>query len=271
MTTQRASQRASAPASMWLGALWLAALPGAIVRADDTPAQPPPQHEWIGKGQAGFLDSKGNSTGESINAALDMSRYDDDWKNAAHVEGFYGKSGEVVSAERWIVNEQTDYTITPKTFAFGGLRFEHDQFDGFVYQASVTAGLGYKLLDTTSDKLTVQAGPGFKRYRPETIVKDPGGSGAVVDRIPLVTEREAIATVGVDYAHSFNKSTTLTNKLLYEYGSQNTLTTDQIALAVKMTPALALSVGYQFTDNSNPPVPLKKVDTVTTVNLVYAF
>ena len=251
--------------------LLLAASPAAVVRADDTPAAPPPQHEWIGKGQAGFLDAKGNSTGESINGALDLSRYDDAWKNALHLEAFYGKSGEVVSAERWIVNEQTDYTLTTRTFAFGGLRFEHDRYDGFVYQASITAGLGYKVLDTTSDKLTVQVGPGFKRFRPETLVKDPGGSGAVVDRIPLDTDSEAIAAVGVDYAHSFNKTTTLSNKLLVEYGSLNTLTTDQVALAVKMSTALALSVGYQITDNSKPPSPLKKVDTVTTVNLVYAF
>jgi putative salt-induced outer membrane protein len=251
--------------------LLLVAAHSAPVQADDTPAPPPPQHEWIGKGQAGFLDSKGNSTGESINGALDLSRYDGDWKNALHVEGFYGKSGDVVSAERWIVNEQTDYTITSKTFAFGGLRFEHDQFDGFVYQASITAGMGYKILDTASDKFTVQAGAGFKRFQAETIDKNPDGSGEVVSRIPLDTQSEAIATAGVDYAHSFNKATTLSNKLLLEYGTQNTLTTDQLALAVKMSTKLALSVGYQITDNSKPPMPLKKVDTVTTVNLVYAF
>jgi putative salt-induced outer membrane protein YdiY len=59
--------------------------------------------------------------------------------------------------------------------------------------------------------------------------------------------------------------------LLVEYGSANSLTTDQVALAVKMSTKLALSVGYQFTENSKPPTPLKKVDTVTTVNLVYSF
>jgi len=251
--------------------LLLIAARSAPVKADDAPAPPPPQHEWTGKGQAGFQDSKGNSTGESINAVLDLSRYDGDWKNALHVEGFYGKSGDVVSAERWIVNEQTDYTITSKTFAFGGLRFEHDEFDGFDYQASITAGLGYKIFDTASNKFTVQGGAGFKRFEPETITQNPDGNGEVVARIPLGTQSEAIATVGVDYTHSFNKATALSNKLLVEYGSQNTLSTDQLALAVKMSTKLALSVGYQVTNNSKPPMPLKKVDTVTTVNLVYAF
>ncbi len=249
--------------------LMIAAMSAAAVRADDTP--PPPQHEWIGKGQAGFLDARGNSTGESINAMLDLARYDGDWKNALHVEGFYGKSGEVLSAERWIVKEQTDYTLSGDFFGFGGLRFEHDEFDGFVYQASFTLGAGYKILDTEPDKLSVQAGPGFKRFRPEEITKSPDGSGAVLFRVPQEAQSEAIADVEVDYAHTFSKSTTLSNKLLVQYGSANSLTTDQIALAVKMSTKLALSVGYQFTENSKPPAPLKKVDTVTTVNLVYSF
>jgi len=250
-------------------ALAVAALPATHVRADDTPAPPPPQHEWIGKGQAGFLDAKGNSTGESINGMLDLTRYDGDWKNALHVEGYYGKSADVLSAERWIVKEQTDYTITGDFFGFGGLRFEHDEFDGFVYQASFTLGAGYKILDTASDKLTVQAGPGFKRFRPENITKN--GSGEVILRMPLEAQSEAIADAEVDYAHTFSPSTTLSNKLVVEYGSANSLTTDQVALAVKMSTKLALSVGYQFTENSKPPVGLKKVDTVTTVNLVYSF
>ena len=241
-----------------------------LARADDAPAPiPPPQHEWIGKGQFGFLDSKGNSDGESINGNIDMLRYDDAWKNEAYAEGLYGKSAGVISAERWLVREQTDYTITTKTFAFGGLRFEHDLFDGFVYQASITAGVGYKFIDSDNDKLTGQVGPGFRRLRPETLSKDD--SGAVVERIPLAAESEVIATVGVDYLHKFNQTTSVTNKLLVEHGSTDTLAHDEIALTVKMSTRLALSVGYAITDNSNPPTPLKKVDTVSTVNLVFAF
>jgi putative salt-induced outer membrane protein len=248
----------------------IAVLPAAIVRADDAPAPPPPQHEWIGKGQFGFLDSKGNSDAESINGAIDMSRIDDAWKNAFHIEGLYGKSAGIVSAERILGREQTDYAISTNTFAFGGLRYEHDEFDGFQYQASLTGGVGYKFIDSDADKLTAQIGAGYRRIRPETITKDPD-SGAVVSRVPLDATGEAIGTVGIDYLHKFTPTTTLTNKFLVEYGSANTLAHDEIALAVKMSTRLALSVGYAITDNSNPPAPLKKVDTVTTVNLVFGF
>src|ERR1700736_577429 len=92
----------------------LIAVSPAIASADDAP--PPPQHQWIGKGQLGFLESKGNSDAESINGSIDLSRYDADWKNAFYVGGLYGKSAGIVSAERWETREQTDYAISPKTF-----------------------------------------------------------------------------------------------------------------------------------------------------------
>jgi putative salt-induced outer membrane protein len=87
----------------------------------------------------------------------------------------------------------------------------------------------------------------------------------------LDAQSEAIGTVSVDYSHAFNKSTILSNKLLVESGTLNTLINDNIALTVKMSEKLALSVGYGIMDNTKPTPPSKKVDTVTTVNLVFAF
>jgi len=243
--------------------------PAVGVLADDAPAPPPPMGVWIGKGQFGFLDSHGNSDAESANAKLDLLRYDGAWKNELYFGGLYGKSSGITSAERIEAHSQSNYTISGDFFAFGGLRYEHDEFDGFQYQASITVGLGYKVLDTKSDKLIVQVGAGYGRLRPETIDKD--ADGAVVSRTPLDSQSEALGTLGVDYSHAFNKSTMLSNKLLVESGSLNTNINDQIALTVKMSEKLALSVGYGFLDNTKPTPPTKKIDTVATVNLVFAF
>jgi len=247
----------------------LIALSSASVAWADATPPPPPQHEWIGKGQFGFLDSKGNANSASVNGNIDMSRYDDAWKNELYLSGLYGSNTGVVSAERLEAREQSNYTISTGTFAFGGLRYEHDLFDGFQYQESITGGAGYKFLDADGDKLTAQAGPGYRRLRPEVIVR--GNNGAVTSRTPLAASGEAIATASVDYSHTFTPTTTLTNKFLMEYGSADTSTHDEIALVVKMSTKLALSVGYAITDNSKPPAPLKKVDTLTTVNVVFSF
>lgn len=243
--------------------------PAVGVWADEAPATPPPMGVWFGKGQLGFLNSRGNSDAESINGKIDMLRYDGAWKNEFYLGGLYGKSSGIVSAERWEAREQSNYTISDGLFAFGGLRFEHDLFDGFQYQASVTSGMGYKFIDTADTKLSGQVGAGYRRLRPEDIIKSP--DGVVTQRILHDATGEAIGTVGVDFSHAFTKTTTLTNKFLMESGSTNTLLHDDIALAVKMSDRLALSVGYGITDNTHPPGTLKKVDTVTTINLVFAF
>jgi putative salt-induced outer membrane protein len=243
--------------------------PAFSVWADDAPAPPPPQDTWIGKGQFGFLDSKGNSDAESINGNIDLLRYDGAWKNEFYLGGLYGKSSGIVSAERWETRGQTNYTISGDLFAFGALHYEHDLFDGFQYQESVTGGLGYKIFNTDDLKLTAQVGAGYRRLEPETIIKDANGN--VLSRTPLGEEGEAIGTAGVDFSYAFNKATTISNKFLMEYGTANTSINDTLALTVKMSTKLALSVGYGISNNSNPPAPLKKLDTVATVNLVFSF
>jgi putative salt-induced outer membrane protein len=240
--------------------------------ADDAPP-PPPQDTWFGKGQIGFLESKGNSNAESINGNVDTSRIDGAWKNEIILVALYGKNNGIVSAERYEAREQTNYDFTPRTFAFGGLRYEHDLFDGFQYQASATAGLGYKFIDGKDTTLSAQIGAGFRQIRPEILLT--ASSGEVTARYPQDTTRSGIGTAEVDFMHKFSSTTTLTDKYYMEAGAGNTMLQNNLQLAVKMTTKLALAVGYQVIDNTNPPPgsmpPLKKVDQLTTVNLQYSF
>ena len=83
----------------------LSLIPLLSARADEAPAPPPPQHTFIGTGQFGFLESRGNSDAESINAKLDVLRYDGDWKNELLMDALYGKSAGIISAERWELRE----------------------------------------------------------------------------------------------------------------------------------------------------------------------
>jgi putative salt-induced outer membrane protein len=224
---------------------------------------------WFGKGQFGFLNSSGNSQAEAINANLDMSLIEGRFKNEATLTGLYGKNSGITAAERWVAGWQTNYAITDDLFSFGALRYEHDLFDGFQYQASGTLGMGYKLINTGSAKLSVQAGAGYRSLRPEELVKN--AAGAVIQRIPGPSTGNAIVTAGADYSQALTATTTLSDKFLLESGSDNTMLHDEIALAVKVSTKLALSVGYAVNDNTKPGPGLKKLDTITTINLVYAF
>ncbi len=257
---------ATLPMNLRAAVLGLLCLGPMVAWSDD----PPPQDQWTGKGQAGYTSSSGNSQGKSANAALDAAFLDGPWKHAFHLGGLYGESAGVVSAERWDTNWQTNYDFSARAYAFGGLRFEHDMFSGFQYQESLTGGMGYKVFDSAATKLDLQLGAGYKRFRPEELTKDPAGL-AVVSRTPLAAQSGAIGTLGVNYSQVLTATTTLTNKLLVESGSSDTLVTNALAVAVKISTKLAVSVGYSIEDHSNPPPGLKRLDALETLNLVYAF
>jgi putative salt-induced outer membrane protein len=236
-----------------------------VTMADD----PPPQGVWTGKGQAGYVASQGNSEGQSANAALDMSFLKDPWKHTFHLAGLYGESAGIVSAERWDTLWQTNYDLTTNLFTFGQLHYTRDMFSGFQYQSAASAGLGYKIFDTDAIHLSVQAGAGYGELRQEDLIKD--ASGAVITRTPHPSEGNVIGTFAVNYTQNLTSTTTLSDTLLVQYGSANTLAGNVLALGVKMSKKLALSVGYTIQYNTSPPSGLKNQDTTETVNLVYSF
>jgi putative salt-induced outer membrane protein len=238
------------------------------VFADDAPP-PPPAQGWSGKGEIGYVMSRGNTDTDLANAKIDLADVVGDWKHSMHLEALYGRSAEITSAERWAALLQSDYQITPRAFAFGALHFMEDEFSGFQYQASATTGAGYKFIDTATNKLSAQIGVGYRRLRPELLTMD--ASGAVIARTPGDSTGTIIGTAGFDFAHSFNAITKLSDKFLLESGSGNTSLENDLALVVSMSKALAISVGFTFLENTQPPAGLKKVNTLTTLNLVYAF
>jgi putative salt-induced outer membrane protein len=238
----------------------------AAAMADDPP---PPQDVWTGKGQAGFVSSQGNTQAQSANAALDMALVNEEWKHAFHLGGLYGENAGIVAAERWDTGWQTNYDFNKSTFVFGALRYAHDMFSGFDYQASATGGLGYKVIDSTATKFDVQLGAGYRELRPEELTKN--SDGAVTARTLEPSTSGAVLTFGANYSQALTGTTTLTDKLLVEYGTSDTLVTNTLALVVKISGKLALSLGYNIQNNSSPPAGLKKLDSLETVNLVYSF
>jgi putative salt-induced outer membrane protein len=246
----------------------LTILPLASAWADDPPP-PPPQGVWLGKGQLGFLAQQGNTQATSANAVIDMTMVIDPWQHLFHLDGLYGKSADVVAAEKWETGWQSQYSFTPDFFGFGKLRYDHDLFSGFEYQASEAAGVGYKIFNTADTKLSAQVGVGYREQRPEELTTDP--TTHIVYRTKLGTQNGAVGTFGLDYLQAFTKTTSLSNNLLVEAGDGDTLITDKVALTVKMSTQLALSVAYSLQDNTSPPEGLKKIDSIETVNLVFAF
>ena len=234
-----------------------------------TAACPSAHAAWKAKAEAGYLLARGNASTDSANAKLDIARETEKWRHALVLNGLYGTSNEIKSAERWEARWQTDYHFTEHAFVFGALRHEQDHFSGFDYQASATTGFGYEFRDTDRTQFTASLGAGYRRLRPEELIKDDAGN--VIQRIRGSRAEDLVGNATVRYEHHVTENTKILDALLVESGPDNTLTQNEFSVEVAMTERIALAVGYRIRHNSEPPATLERTERLVTVNLVYGF
>lgn len=261
----------------------LAALPLGAVAAED--------NGWSGSGEVGFAAARGNAKSENLNAKLQFAKEDENWKHNfyltalrskgevknAHIVGVepnqtivYDKAYET-TANRYETGLSSAYKLDERSYIVGALRYENDDFSPFDYQAVVSVGYGYTLLKNQSDELSVEAGPGYKRFKPV----DKLGPELDTDDRPVRhtfdSEGEAVGRGLIAYKHNFSDTTSFVNTLLVEAGSDNTFIQNDAGLQVAINKSFALKVGYQIRHNSEVAPGLKKNDQLMTTNLVYNF
>ena len=123
-------------------------------------------------------------------------------------------------------------------------------------------------------RLSAELGVGYRIQRPIIITLNSAGgiedstTGHPIKPQPVV--REAVRYAALDYQHAITASSKIPSSRLIESGSSDAMTGDNLALQVKIDNSLALALGVQMLNNTNPPPGnASHTDTVMTVNLVY--
>jgi putative salt-induced outer membrane protein len=226
----------------------------AVVLVPLCAASDPALADWTAKGELGASFASGNSENESANAALQVKNTRDKWTHTVGLAGNYGSDGTVTTAERWEVRGQSDYAFTERAYWFGAGRYEDDRFSAFEYQASLSSGPGYKIINTERTKLWVQGGPGYRFAE----LRDTNES-----------EDGVIARGDLGFEHQLTDTTKIVDRFLVESGSDNTYLQNDLGLEVTITGSLGLRLGYQVRHNSDVLPGIEKTDTLATVGLLY--
>ena len=229
----------------WVPAAVLAALAASPAHAD-----------WTGKGELGLVLSRGNSDAETLNARIDAATEVGRWTHGVGFSMLYATAEDVKTADRYELRGQSNYKLTDRSYLFGALRYEDDEFSAFDYQATASGGYGYKFIDTEATKFVAQIGAGYR---------------VAEVRLTGDEENEAVARGDILFQHQFTPTTKLIEKFLVEAGSSNTFLQNELAVEVKMTDKLALSVAYLVRHNTVAPVGIDKTDQLTTANVVFSF
>jgi putative salt-induced outer membrane protein len=216
----------------------------------------PAHADWKGKGELGFVLSRGNSEAQTLNAKVDTGTEVGNWTHTVGFSALRATTANQTTANRYELRGQTNYKLTDRSYVFGALRYEDDRFSAFDYQATASAGYGYKFIDTPKTKLSAQIGAGYR-----------------VTELRLTGQKEngAVARGDVAFEHQLTDTTKVIEKFLVESGSSNTFLQNELSIQVRMTDALALSVAHAVRHNTEVPAGLRRTDQLTTANLVFAF
>jgi len=219
-------------------------------------ATAPAQADRSGEGERGGVLARGNTETETLNGKIDMTNEVDRWKHMAGFSILRTVNDGVTSANRWELRGESDYALTDRSYLFGALRYEDDEFTDYEYQATASVGYGYKFIDKEATKLDGKIGVGYRQ-------SELRASGE--------TQDDAILRGVLDYSHKITDTTTILNKFLVEAGSENTYLQNILGLEVKMNESLALGLSYEIRHNTDVLPGTEETDQVLTANLVFGF
>ncbi len=244
---------------------------------------------WSGSGEFGLANATGNTKSANMDAKFKLAYENDIWKDAFFLDANRAKSnvktpiiqdgvviGQAASyqttANHFDVGGSLGYKFNPRSYLIGAARYDHDDFAPNRWQEVASIGFGYIVLKNARSELSFEAGPGYKRYQPQTYIEvDTTVTPPTATVVKPPVENEAIGRGLINYKLALTDSASLQETFLAEVGSENKYYQNDIGVAVAMTRTLALKVAYENRYNSNIVPGTKHMDSLFTTNLVYSF
>lgn len=258
----------------------------ALAWADSPPGS---DSNWSGSGEFGLANATGNTRSLNVDAKFKLAYENDIWKDAFFLDANRAKStvktpivqdGVVIgqattyqsTANHFDVGGSVGYKFNPRSYLIGAARYDHDDFAPNRWQEVASIGFGYIVLKNARSELSFEAGPGYKRYQPQTYTEvDTTVNPPIATVVKPPVENEAIGRGLINYKLALTDSASLQETFLAEVGSENKYYQNDIGVAVAMTKTLALKVAYENRYNSNIVPGTKHLDSLFTTNLVYSF
>lgn len=210
---------------------------------------------WKGNVELGIVYTTGNTETETTSAKAKAATETEDWRHTIKYESLKSADQGTTTAERYVVNGQSDYKLDKKNFFFVMLNYENDRFSGYDYRITEAIGFGRRVLDEPNLTLDLEIGPGARQSKLET------GE----------TENEGMVRGAGRLNWKISESSNFTEDLTVDAGEDSTVTKSVSALSAQINGSLATKITYTIKNTSDVPPGVEKTDTETSVTLVYKF
>ncbi len=220
---------------------------------------------WSGRGEFGAFNSSGNSSNTGLTASIGLTREGIDWRHKLRLRGDFQRSNGVTTREQFLAAYEPNLKLSDRLFAYALAQYERDRFQGFSGRYAVSGGLGYRIIDDDSIKLSAKVGPAYR----------------VTEFVDGTSESSIAGLIGVDFDWEISdrlKLTQDTNAVAEAGGSavaiidgNNTSINLVTGLNAKLSDSLSARLSYTIEHDTNPPVGAVKTDTLSRITIIYDF
>ncbi|MFT5451200.1 MAG: putative salt-induced outer membrane protein [Enterobacterales bacterium] len=211
--------------------------------------------------QLGYIMSSGNSDTTTLNSKLKISYNLDEWVQKFSLEAYSTSDNDITTGERYKADYQLDKKLDKSRYLFGNASYEEDRFSGYENIAVMAVGYGHQLYN--KDKTTLDAEVGIG-YRDSTLTAEsvvPGESAEV---------SETLLRLAVDHHWHIAKNRSLTSELKIDAGEESVISYFEIGFITMIAGDLSFKAAFEVRHNSDVPIDTENLDTITSINLLYA-
>jgi len=203
----------------------------------------------------GYVGTTGNTDTTTFNTEVLFTFRQERWIHNAKLQGLSAQENEVTRAERYYLENKSDFALDEDQYLYGKGSYNDDRFSGFDYQATLSAGYGRYLLRRDTFDLQGFVGAGYR-----------------VNKIPAIdSEGEAIVSLGENFNWQISDNAKLVQSFVSDIGNDLTVSRFEVGLESNIIDRIATKIAFQLRNTSEVPAGNKKTDTQTSVSLVYTF
>jgi len=216
---------------------------------------------WKGSVEFGYVSSTGNTETTNLNGKFHVEAEYNDWVQKLDLAAFSTSDDVETTAKRYKIEYQGDKKLTDISYFFVNSSYEEDQFSGFQYRSTLTAGYGRVMYNENKMTLDAEIGAGIRQSETD---KD------------LITglsdkENESMGRFALKYLWQIEESKSFTSNITVDAGEETTISIFNTSFVTMINGDLSLKVSYLARHTSEVPVDKEKLDTVTSISLLYAF
>lgn len=210
---------------------------------------------WEGTGELGAFQSGGNTTSVGVTAGVALAKDSERWRLKFRALADYQRTNGATVREQGVVSLEPNYKFSDRLYVYGLAQYERDRFQGFSSRYTLSGGLGYQVIKNDAMQLDVKAGPAWRK----TSFVGGGSDSSVA------------ALAAANYIWKISPAISFNQDLSGYFQSGNSSYNSLSAFNAKLSDKLTARLSYQIDHETNPPLGLKKTDTLSRATLIFGF